>query len=640
MSLHTLPGCELPASLQEGSVELQALGDFAASNDTAEVLSIAERGTPLRFPLTTRAIEARIDGAAERFIGYGERLAGERFDVVLWPELKDCAISQPNATQGYPGKHGGQALGYARKHGLVFAAGGNDPLLSDAIVGALSFDVTTGAVTSFDPPQDSVLREARAFATVSELGDKLVVAGGEKPMYGVGELDLQVSATAELFDPEIERFLGEPIPLQYARTRHAAVTLDDGNTLLVGGRSRVTDDHPAIVLAELISAKTLDAKLGATLAERIEPRAIRLSDGRVFVGGGYTQEGAATEPAGEWLLPDGRHEMIEDERGQLHPLTTRGLPPRLDRAFVAMPGGGVLAVGGCQKQDAIHAADTPTCSDTRYDAWWLDPDGEAHELVGALDGILAPRPILLPGSDGSPWLIASLASDPSIPRLFRFNPWAQGFAQADVPLGLRLPRPGFPEPIAIDPDAFIWIDEDDQRGELLGVRFGTRNRYTQDLALVLLSDASDPSRPLHLVPDRPPSAEGSVRYDGRLWFTAATKGTGITVSVADTDYADVTVRVHLAEANDALDIPESVPPIIILGEVAFGSDDCPWPVEGTPDGSGPWLLRRGSRVDLHYRGEHKACTAPEGRRTLALRAGNGDSVITEIEVLRGAPEGP
>jgi hypothetical protein len=621
VGLHTLPGdCELPASLQEGSVELQALGDFPDTNETAEVLPIAERGTALRFPLTTRAIEARIDGVDRRFIGYGERVeAQRRYDVVLWPELQTCSVFEPSSEQGYPGKHGGQALGYAPRHGLVFAAGGNDALLGDAIVGALSFEVTTGAATSFDTSQDSVLREARAFATVSELGDRLLVAGGQNPVFDVPEGELDLRDTAEIFDPASGSFTGELVQLKDERTRHAAVTLNDGSTLLVGGRTKTGEVVSEQRLVEVVSPDGVAKPVATLTVGRIEPRAVRLSDGRIFVGGGYRQNGSVSEPAGEWLTAQGENEDDVDV-----PHVAVDLPARFNRAFVATPGGGVLAVGGTEDPDA----DPNTAA---YDAWWIDSRGLGKPVT--LPSIVAPRPILLPGSDGSAWLIASRLSEPEIPRLFRFNPWAQTFVEADVPPDLRLPPPGVPNPVAIDPDAFVWIEETGEHSQLFGLRLGTRNRYTQDLALVLLSDPRDPTRPLHLVPSRPLRGhDAGEEYNGQLRLEPQDDNDNVTISVADTDYGDAIVRIKLAE--------ESTPPVVVLGDVELGGSACPWPqgAERTGDAAVPSLVRRGAKVELRYQGARDTCTVPTGRLPLALRAGDGGSVITELEVLRGALE--
>lgn len=615
--MRTLAGCDLPEPLKQGSVELLALGDFAASNESAEILPLDAKGATLKFPAATLAVEARVVGAQRPFIGYAESLQRARFDVLLWQQLTTCEVFRPDGAQGYPGRFGGQALGYAPELGLVLAAGGNDVLVSNAVVGGVSFDVSTGALSAFDTSHAAALREARAFATSTAFRDKLLVAGGENPAYGVADEDIEPLKTAEIFDPAQGGFAGEPIVLKDARTRHAALVLQSGDTLLVGGRNRVGDSNVALRPCELISVETGRAKPVATLAsERIFPRALRLSDGRVFVGGGTTLAGTAADPAGEWLSADGLEQLAE---------TDDSLPPRHGRAFVAMPGGGVLAVGGCETSD---------CStQTSFEAYWLDRDGAVTALP--LERIAAPRPILLPGSDGSPWLVAARQDEPDTPRLFRFDPWSRRFTEADAPAGLRLPRAGFPEPVAIAPDAFVWIDDRGARGALFGLRLGTRNRYSRDVALVLASEPRDPSRPLHLVPDRP--LQGDERYDGRLWLSDSAGERGVTVWVADTDYADVRVAVRLAAPDPALGVPESAPPRVVLGDVELGAGYCPWPAGDARGGDAdvPTVVRRGTRAELRYRGASRPCSVPGERASIALRAGAGTSVVTELVVQRG-----
>jgi hypothetical protein len=429
------------------------------------------------------------------------------------------------------------------------------------------------------------------------------------------------------------------VGLDVNRTRHAAVTLASGDTLLVGGRSKYDDSHVAQQRTDLVSLNPLRSTPAATLITgRIEPQALRLSDGRVFVGGGYTLvDERAAEPAGEWLMTDGK-DVIEQ---------TTELPPRFGRAFVATPGGGVLAAGGCEDRDIATEEERQECSlhclrgcppAAGYDAWWLDRERREHRLPDALQGISAPQPILIAGSDGGAWLVAARASDPSVPRLFRFNPWSQRFGEVDLPDSVRLPRAGFAAPVVIDPDAFVWLDESGSSAELLGLRLGTRNRYTQDLALVLLSDPRDPSRPLHLVPDRPLNGARGERYDGRLWL--APHRHAVTVAVADTDYGDVTVRIKLA-ADASQGVDASVPPRLVWGD-ALDETSCGWPAGSVATGSDavPTLVRRGAAVELRYQGERNRCTVPEGRLSLGLRAVDGPCIISELEVLRGATEAP
>lgn len=622
LRVHTLqsgsPECDLPAKLLHTTLELQALGDFAATNDSAEFLRLDQRGASLKFPVATQAAVARVDDGSLVFSGYGERRENG-LDVLLWPELASCEIWRRDGTHGYPGRHGGQALGYSPRSGVVLVAGGDDPLVSDAIVGVLSFDVATGALKTLDSSDEGVLRQPRAFATATPFGDRILVAGGEEPVFGIPEKDIDPVDTAELFDPQLGRFSGEPIQLRSKRTHHAAVVLDDGRTLLVGGRSRVGDSSIAQYRLEIVDPASGRASVADAIAPRIDPRALRLSDGRIFVGGGVGLDGALTVPVAEWLTADGRLDGTQ---------LSRDVAPRFDRAFVTTIGGGALAVGGCEDRPAATTEDAANCAacshgcpplDGDFDAWWIDSDGAATAV--SLAGIWAPRPILLPGSDGRPWLVAAAATAPDIPRLFRFDPWGQRFEPARVPDSLQLPKPGMPAPLTVDPDAFVWMDDDGSAGQLIGLRLGTRNRFTQDLALVLSSDPLA-IRPQHLVPERPIGED--VSYDGRLTLSGS-----VTVRIADTDYGDVTLALHLVAGD---------PPRVQLGVATLGGAECPWPdgPERGGDFEQPTVVRQGNRAQLLFHGGAKACPVEAGRLELGLRAGNGVSVIQRLDVQRGS----
>ena len=624
LHVHSLPGCDLPSGLRQSNLELLALGDFAASNDSAEFLRLDQAGAVLKFPVATQAVLAHVGQGSQTFAGYAERQENS-LDLLLWPELSSCQVWRPNgdrADSGYPGVHGGQAFAYSAQSGVVLAAGGNDPLATDATVGALSFDTRRGTLRTLGTFDEGVLREPRAFATATPFGEQFLIAGGEEPVSGVPERELEPIGTAELFDPKLGRFAGEPITLRSKRTRHAAVVLKDGRTLLVGGRSQVGTTNIAQYRLEIVDPANGRASVADAIAARIDPRALRLSDDRIFIGGGVDLSGAPVEPVGQWLSADARLETTQ---------LSSDVAPRFERAFVATLGGGLLAVGGCEDRPKASAEDAKACAACsqgcpplggEYDAWWIARDGSATEV--SLAGIDAPRPILLPGSDGSPWLVAAAANTPEIPQLFRFNAWAKRFVPADVPDSLRLPRPGMPQPLALDPDAFVWLDGDDssEHGELLGLRLGTRNRFTQDLALVLLSDPIE-ARPQHMVPDGPPG--DAVSYDGSLTLESPE----VSVRVADTDFADLTLQLRLIQGP---------PPVVLLGDTPLGGADCPWP-EGTArggDADSPTILRQKGRAQLLFHGAGRSCPVAEGRLDLGLRAGEAVTVVQQLDVTRGA----
>jgi hypothetical protein len=631
VKVHTLPLCDLSAAAARANLTLQGLGDFEATNESAEILPLDRTGAALRFPSATSAVEARVD-AEPGFWGYGER-DGNGIDVLLWPRQATCVLFRPDGSQGYPGKRGGQALAFHGASRSMVAAGGNDSLVSDAIVGALAFDVTTGSAVTFDASESGVLRRPRAFATATSFADKVLVAGGENPLFGVAEEDVEPRSTAEIFDVQEQRFTDE-IELQAARTRHAALELVDGRTLLIGGRTKAGASR-ALGLLETVDPKANRADIGEQITPRVEPRAVLLSDGRVFVGGGTTLEGQPVSPPGEWLSREAELQSVSDQTE---------LPLRLGRAFAALLGGGVLAVGGCEAREpddgeaercaALCERGCPAQAAEgshpyAYDAHWLDARGVASKVE--LRGISAPRPILVPGSDGSPWLIAATTADPDTPALFRFNPWNSSFSAASVAGPLRLPRPAYPAPVVVAPDAFVWLDERDQHGELLGLRLGTRNRFTQDAALVLRADDVDSSRPLHLAPDR--AVVESPIYDGRLWLDPVAEP--VVVWVTDTDYADVTVAIQLLDVGEIV----SVPPRVLLGDVELGGAACPWPDGGVRDEEAmvATVRRIGASAELRFRGGRQACAARSGRVTLGFRAAAGASVIRRVDVRRQAP---
>lgn len=620
LRLHTLDGCDLPADLGQGDLELSALGDFTASNASAEAIPLSRGATALEFPITTRAVAAKVSVAAQRFAGYAERKDDRGLDLLLWPELRSCPIFRPDGALGYPGRAGGQALAYVEELGLVVAAGGNDALVSDAIVGALSFDTERGRVTTLDTSEPGVLRRPRAFASSTRFGERLLFAGGETPVFGVPDVDIEPLASAEVFDPVGGGFTGELIELNSSRTHHAALTLPDGRTLLLGGRSKSGNTSIAQYQLETLDPNTSRASIAGTITGRIDPRALALSDGRIFVGGGVDIDGKPVEPAGEWLSA-----RLEPDETPL----PAAIAARFDRAFAALPGGGVLAVGGCEDRAPVDEREADVCSGAcrhgcppsgGYDAFWIDARGVATPV--ALDEIAAPRPILLPGSDGSPWLVAASDSVPSVAKLFRFNAWTRSFSPVSLPSETVLPRPGFPQPLGLGADLFVWIDDADERGRLLGLELGTRSRFAEDRALVLSSDPLDPSRPLHLAPDRAPPADA---YDGTLRLSG-----DLDVQVTDTDYADVTVKLY----------PEGTAlPLVALGQSVLGDDSCPWP--RGPGAGGPLdvptLVRQGDLAELRFHGQKTRCAVSFGRLRLSFRAGRDPVRLRQIDVLRGVP---
>jgi hypothetical protein len=613
VAVHSLAQC--PVS-DTDTLDLDALGDFPANRLTSATLAVGARGKSLTFPLQTRALAARAgDSTTNPFIGYSER-QGDRVDTLLLPRAQACEVFRPGPTDSYPGPGGGQAIGYDAVSGLVLIAGGNDPT-SAAIVGALTFDTRTGDVHIVDPAARAVLSEPRAFATVTGFGGKLLVAGGENPVHSGSEEARTLRDRAEVYDPASGRFEPVLISLVEARSRHAAIALDSGEAVLVGGRGTVGD---ALRIIEVVSPETRAAHaLEPLLIGRIAPTVLRLSDGRILVAGGYDADGHAI----------GELECFAPDFGQRDAsFSASALPRRFDRAFVALPGAGFLALGGCEDRAPAPGEDCSAvcvrgCPPPTYDAYWISSDG----AVTALDfSIPAPAPILLPGSDGRPWLIASEsdvsgAAAPTNYALYRFDPWLASFARESADLGLS-GKSQAPRFVPTGTDAFLWLDEPDAASVLTSARFGARGPFARDVGLVLATDALTPGRPAHMAPDRPP--ERALTYTGALHIEA---GAAACVWITDTTYADF-----------SLDLSNSgEPPRLRLGPDEIGGDTCAWPAADEDAGTGQTLhlSRTGSSVTLTRGGQTRMCTVSSARVSIGVCAPlSAQSVVHGLSIER------
>jgi hypothetical protein len=609
LSAYGLPGCAPnDAELPDATLELTPLGDFPQVEAPASMPLVATG--PLEFPERTRALEA-LATAGEGFLGYADRGSIDEIPLLLWPDRRDCDLD-PN--RSVVGGGSGQAMGHSGLAHLVLMAGGDDPAAPARSVAAATFDTgngTVGEVASVVAGDGGALSEPRAYATITPFGERLLVAGGENPLSGSSDTLPEASATAEIFDPASRRFISDPVRLTIERSRHTALVLANGDTLLVGGRgARGT----ALTVLEVISPTTASASIAGLEAldfARLAPAVFRLDDGRIFVGGGSASDG---KPLGviEWLSADA-HEHLGNRPG---------LPQRHDRAYAALPGGGVLAVGGCQPTEEPCGGDCRAgCPPTDplvtgdkpvYDAYWIDAEGTLHWVDLP---IAAPRPVLLGGVDGRPLLATG---DSSNPALYRFNPWHSRFDLAEAAVAIP-PRAG-DALTSVDAGAAVWFRADTASARLSGLRWGTREHFASDPELVATGAPVGADDPFPLVPDRPP--DGTVRYDpaaGQLHFQASSP---ITVYVGAADFANVVADVFV----------EGAAPRFVLGTKEFGGPSCPWP-EGAQNLFR--LERAGDRVILSSNDvPAPPCEGPRDRARLGIRASEGDMLVRSLRVER------
>lgn len=602
-------------------VDLSALGDFPTSNDTTPTVSLSAQNVRLGFPSNTLALEAiaRPDSSDQSFIGFSER-SGAGLDFLLWPKGSSCELFR---AAGYPAGLGGEALGYADESGLLMIAG-SEGFASSAVVGAMTFDARTGRSVVVDPRAS--MRQPRAFATVSGFAEKLLVAGGEYPIHESGTPASVFNDTAEVYDPSTGGFEAEFVPLALGVARHGAVLLANGEVALIGGQ---TEASRASNFIQVVSPLTRTTKLVGTLAvARSAPSVLRLSDGRLFVAGG---EDASGRPVGvvEWRAAD-TTALTSPFDGAVT------LPPRFDRAYAALPGGAVLAVGGCEERapepgedcerDCRRGCPPGGAGSARFEAYWLSADGTVSEQDFAL---VAGRPSLLAGSDGSPWLVAG--DD----ELFRFDPWNGRFEPSGLGLGLGASRAAA-RFASMGSDSFAWLADDAQGSILRGIRLGTRSAFSNDVPLVVQRDPDDPSRPAHLTPDRPPSKDLSYEDGaGALAFAPNLGGQrNPCVWISDARYADFSAEIAFSS---------DFSPSLRLGDAEFvapgasnAGSACPLPARAEGTAGGRLLLERvGPHVVLTLASARSECSIESERLAVAVCASElGPVRVTRISILR------
>lgn len=600
-------------------VDLSALGDFPTSNDTTPTVSLTAQNVRLGFPSETLALEAiaRPDSSDQRFIAFSER-GSAGLDFLLWPNGSACELFRAD---GYPAGLGGEALGYANASGLLMIAG-SEGFESSAVVGAMTFDARTGRSIAIDPRQ--AMRRPRAFATVSGFAEKLLVAGGEYPIHESGTQASVFNDTGEVYDPATGGFETEFVPLALGVARQGSLLLESGEVALIGGR---TEASRASNFIQVVSPSTRTTKLVGTLnVGRSAPSVLRLDDGRLFVAGGEDATGHAIG-AVEWLASD-TTALPSPFDGSV------SLPPRFGRAYAALPGGAVLAVGGCEdrapragedcKRECERGCPPGNPGSPRYEAYWISREGVVTELEFAP---AAGQPALLPGSDGSPWLVSDN-------QLFRFDPWRGQFESSGAALGDSRTPARF---IAMGSDSFAWLADDGQGPVLHGLRLGTRSAFSNDVPLVILRDPNDPSRPAHLTPDQPPG--DALGYEangpGALVF-APTFSDAINpcVWVSDARYADFSAEIAFSSDSS---------PSLRLGErdfVAPGASNsgsaCSLPALADGIKGGRVQVERvGPHVALTIADAHSDCWIGNERLSVGVCASElGPVRVTRVSVTR------
>jgi hypothetical protein len=542
---HYVPACA-PEGGGPEQLELIALGDFDRSNDSVSIVTSDAALQTLSLPSETRAAE--LSTLSDRsYWGAGELDTHNQIPILLWPQNQACPLAALGESDA--AGDGSWLLGISSRSSRVLVLGTS----GDGRVTARALGLADAQVEELASDR---LAPLPLHASISELGSGLLVAGGENPQTGLP----QANGWVLRFDPSLSL---ETRALASARSRHAALSLPSGASMLVGGQSPRGEPLASV---EIVAPDGRASQVIDLLeAPRVEPRAVLLGGGRILVGGGYTWSDAG---AGVRVRqPVASVEFSSTDLAEVSEAPVPLEPAALDRAFVQLAGGAALAVGGCepaaQSSDCIPCESASGCVSRA--AWWIDPRGAAHELEPLPLALAAARPALVPAAEGAPWLLADGA-------LGRFDPWRARF---DV-VAVATPMPSgslLGQPRALGPGAFVWLTKAGSSVDLVGLYHSQRGRFTQDVAPLLVGSGRG------VLPLRPPSAEAAG--ETTLAYAAATglelAGSAAVASIADTDYADFTLELTLRAG------PPPLLRLVGMGEsddgsgTSFGGLECPWP---------------------------------------------------------------
>jgi hypothetical protein len=570
-----------PVSQSEAYSVIYGNGDFDDSESTVASLYLRDVGREMtELPSATRSVIVDVSHPAQSidWRGTAEVPKSGAVNVLVWPGSETCRLSRnveprTEVTLGVFGRH------------LMVAGGRLEGQVPHTFVG----DLSTGVVDKLE----FGLGTRRSRATVTAFRDHAgqdpapaLVAGGEDP-------DSQAPlGTAEIYLPmpgapgDLGDFDRVRIDLAEVRTKHGAVVLATGETLLVGGTGQGGGPLRTMEIIDPKTRRNRTSGVALLAVPRTNPSVLRLASGEILVAGGVNDRGQSV-PTLEWFSAD----ASRTTKRPVELVTGR------ERAFVPLEAGGALAV----------IAPSSGGSDFKT-VWVISADGTVDAAV-PIDPSVLDVVRLFPGTDGAPVLWTGQ-------RWLRWQPWFGAFQPIpDAPL--RGPRTS--AVAAGDSGLALWLDDradDDDRvlldGQLYvrGYRFATRSRFGT-VRNPLLVDG-----PSGLAPDRVTGTPGSsINFvEGR----GLELGPGASAFVTDVTYADVTIELDGAAS-----------PSVVLRqedgrELEVGGATCAFAQTATRSLK---VTRHGKRVDVSVDdGEPRVCPTEldvDARVSVGVRGAGG-----------------
>jgi hypothetical protein len=237
----------------------------------------------------------------------------------------------------------------ALRDGTVLVVGGS-PNGIQATTSAEIYDPGTGSFSRTGP-----LHQPRVAHVAALLGNgRVLVAGGGRGGMPGGYISYD---TAEIYDPASRRFGTLPAHMISDRVGAAAVKLDDGRVLIVGGKSGrvVMSRHPSLgSLTPLSTAEIYDPELGQFFntdtmsSPHYLPTATRLEDGNVLVVGGWLIQGP--------VVVGMREAEVYQTESNIFSHIGRTNVARLTNTATLLNDGEVLIAGGVAEKGQITAS--------------------------------------------------------------------------------------------------------------------------------------------------------------------------------------------------------------------------------------------------------------------------------------------
>jgi hypothetical protein len=675
------------------NIQLEAVGDFEPSQNTSESPPVDATGLELAFPIDTLGVEALAElahpqlGKESRWAGVGMAPSDANISFLLWPSRTACPVWQPaQSANAFPLDAVGTSIGYLPQKRLLLLSGS---AYESGDARSLVIDVGTGEFQEIPGAKTPI-----AFSTITAFGsNKLLVAGGLDPRGATSPGD-----SARVFDARTRSFETQDIILVFDRSRHAAIVLSNGDTLLVGG---VGKDNDALSSFERVSparpknTAASDQDLVVLTHARVSPTVLRLSDDSIFIAGGREELSPDSKTVSklDWLSPDASKLVASID-------TANGRPIRVGRvhSFAPMPGGGVLAVGLCLVETPGDECDQNVEERQNRSVAWIRPDRSIHVSNTLLPDLSFTQ--LVPGTDGAPWLFAKTRK-PDQAIWERFLPWQGTFEiQENEPLSGPKPSPVTDlcgcveeqcskeietcqadtecERIQSCVDASGRCDVEDVEGCKLKYPTGVVSFEPVQNCAESRCGPRPLAAPLSIDPglfvwlEQERSSGGvalpklmGFRFDTRNAFSRQVTpliadgpehlapgippfATTPPINDASQVRYDPTLRtlrlvgpegkVTVADATYSdvdLVIKTLANPRVGFGEQWFGQEVCAW-----PQGSGGDILRvrrRGTSVTLDRDGETITCSVASGRHSIALRApddGDSPAIIERLTITR------